>query len=82
MERGSSAVERRTRNQMSPGSSPLCYRFEVWAFSFSSYRPSSLSCINEYLAIDGGGNVSEYDPLRVIAAWLEGFPREAELVSE
>ena len=45
---------------------PLCYRFKVWAVSFSPRRPSSLSCINEYLGglrlaigLDGGGNVSE-----------------------
>ena len=52
-------VECRTRNRESPGSNPLCYRFEVWAFSFTSRRLSRLSCINEYLAIDSGGNVSE-----------------------
>ena len=28
----SSAVERRTRNRGIPGSNPLCYRFDVWAF--------------------------------------------------
>ena len=56
---GSSAVECRTRTRESPGSNPLCYRFEVWAFSFSPRCPSSISCINEYLAIDSGGNVSE-----------------------
>ena len=52
-------VECRTRNRESPGSNPRCYRFEVWAFSFTSQRLSRLSCINEYLAIDSGGNVSE-----------------------
>ena len=52
-------VERRTRNRENPGSNPLCYRFEVWAFSFTSRRLSRLSCINEYLAIDSGGNVIE-----------------------
>ena len=52
-------VERRTRNRESPGSNPRCYRFEVWAFSFTSRRLSRLSCINEYLAIDSGGNVIE-----------------------
>ena len=39
LERGSSAVECRTRNQVSPGSNPLCYRFEDWAFSFSPLTP-------------------------------------------
>ena len=52
-------VECRTRNRESPGSNPRCYRFEVWAFSFTSRRLSRLSCINEYLAIDSSGNVSE-----------------------
>ena len=28
-------------------------------FSFTSQTPCSLSCINEYLAIDSGGNVSD-----------------------
>ena len=35
LERGSSAIECRTRNQVNPGSNPLCFRFEDWAFSFS-----------------------------------------------
>ena len=29
-----------------------CYRFKVWAFSFSPWHLSSISCINEYLATD------------------------------
>ena len=58
VERRSSVVECRTRNRESPGSNPLCYRSEVWAFSFTSRRLSRLSCIHEYLAIDSGGNVS------------------------
>ena len=48
---GSSAVGCRTHNCESPGSNPVCYRFNCWAFSFSPRRPSSLSYINEYLAI-------------------------------
>ena len=60
MERSSSVVECRTRIRESPGSNPLCYRFEVWAFSFTSRHLSRLSCINEYLALDSGGrNVSD-----------------------
>ena len=31
--------------------SPLCYLFEDFAFSFSPRCPSSLNCINEYLAM-------------------------------
>ena len=56
-------------------SNRLCYSFEDWASSFSPRRPSSLSRINEYLAIDGGGNASEQS-LHVIAAWLECFPEK------
>ena len=32
VERSSSVVECRTRNRERPGSNPLCYRFEDWAF--------------------------------------------------
>ena len=39
--------------------SSLCYRFAVWEFLFSPRRLSSLGCINQYLAIDSGGNVCE-----------------------
>ena len=35
-------LECRTRNRESPGSNPRCYRFEVWAFSFTSRRLSRL----------------------------------------
>ena len=44
-------------------------------------RPCSLSCINEYLAIDSGGNVSDLALARncCLARMLPG---EAELVSE
>ena len=59
VECGGSAVECPTRNQEIPCSNPLCYNFEVWAFLFSPRCPSSLSCTNEYQAIDGGGNVSK-----------------------
>ena len=55
-----SAIERTTVNRGSPGSNPLCYHFEVWPFSFYPRHPSPLSCVNVYLAIDSGGNMSEY----------------------
>ena len=35
------------------------YSAYVKSFSFSSRRLSRLSCINDYLAIDSGGHVSE-----------------------
>ena len=63
VELGSSAVECQTHSHVSPGSSPLCYRFlgiiDLGIFVLST-TPSSLSYINnEYLAIDSDGNVSE-----------------------
>ena len=74
-------VEPRTHNQVSPDSNPLCYRFEDWAFSFSPLTPLSLSCINEYLAIDSGGNVSDLVLARNCCL-ARMFPGEAALVSE
>ena len=66
MERGSSVVECRTRNQVSPGSNPSLLPFRR---------------LNEYLAIDSGGNVSDLALARncCLARMLPG---EAELVSE
>ena len=75
MEHGSSAVECRDSQSKEP-------RFEfpfatvlklcMWALAFGPRRPGSLSCINEYLAVDSGGIMSEWSS-RVIAAWLECF---------
>ena len=59
VERGSSVGRMPDSQSREPGFEPRCYRVEVWAFSFTSRRLSRLSCINEYLAIDSGGNVSE-----------------------
>ena len=44
-------------------------------------RPCSLSCINEYLAIDGGGHVS-YLVVARNCCMTRMLPGEAELVSE
>ena len=44
-------------------------------------RPCSLSCINEYLAIDSGGNVSDL-VLASNCCLARMLPGEAELVSE
>ena len=54
---------------------PLCYNFKARAFSFSPQCLSPLNCINEYLAIGIGGNVSEQS-LQVIAALLECGPEK------
>ena len=80
VEHGSSAIECRTRNQVSRVRIPLCYRFEDWAFSFSPLTPQ-MTQLYEYLAIDSGGNVSDL----VVAhncCTARMLPGEAELVSE
>ena len=52
---------------------PFANRSEVWTFSFSPRRPSSLSCIHYDLAIDSEGNENELSS-RAIVTWLECFP--------
>ena len=60
VERSSSVVECRTRNREIPGSNPPLLPFRrLGIFRSLHRRPCSLSCINEYLAIDSGGNVSD-----------------------
>ena len=55
VERSSSVVECRTRNRESPGSNPPLLPFRrLGIFRSLHRRPCSLSCINEYLAIDSG----------------------------
>ena len=81
MERGSSEVECRTRNQVNPGSNPPLLEFRRLGVFILYWPPSWLICINEYLAIDSGGNVSDLVVARncCLARMLPG---EAELVSE
>ena len=80
MERGSSVVECRTRNQVSPGSSPHLLPFRrLGIFILSIDAP--VDCINEYLAIDSGGNVSDLVVARN-CCMARMLPGEAELVSE
>ena len=80
VERSSSAVECRTRNQVSPGSNHTIPTVSKIG-QFSHRGPSLLSCINEYLAIDVCGNVSDLVSAHncCVARML---PREAELVPE
>ena len=49
-----------TLNRWNTASNQICCRFGHWAFSFSPRRPSSLSCVNEYMAIDSGGHVNVF----------------------
>ena len=55
---GSSVVECRRRNKGSPGSNPSLLPFRrLGIFVLSIDAP--VDCINEYMAIDSGGNVSD-----------------------
>ena len=61
MERGSSVVECRTRNQVSAGLNPSLLPFRrlgIFVLSIDAPVDSEL-CLNEYLAIDSGGNASD-----------------------
>ena len=75
-------VECRTSNQVSPGSNPSLLPFRTLGiFVLSIGRPCSLGCINEYLAIDSGGNVGDL-ALASNCCLARMLPGEAELVSE
>ena len=77
VERGSSVGRMPDSQSREPGfESPLIPFRSLWAFSFISRRLSRLSCINEYLAIDSGGNVSEQSLRNCCMARM--LPREAE----
>ena len=62
----------------------LDYEYQVsnhWAIFYTIHCSSSLTCINEYLAIDSGGYVYE-QPTRInCSIWLNAS-KEAEMVSE
>ena len=81
MERGSSVVERRTGNQVSAGLNPTWLLFRRLGI-FVLYIDAPVdSAVNEYLAIDSGGNVSDFVfPRNCCMARM--LPGEAELVSE
>ena len=68
VERGNSAVERRTRSRGNSGLNRFCCHFKTCAFSFYPRRPSTLTCINEYLAIYSGGDnfiwLKDANPIR------------------
>ena len=56
--------------------SPLLPFRRLGIFRSLHCRPCRLSCINEYLAIDSGGNVSEWSLRNCCMARM--LPREAE----
>ena len=57
--RGSSAVECRTRNLVSPGSNPPLLPFRRLGIFVLFTDVTVHSAVNEYLSIDSGGNMSD-----------------------
>ena len=72
VEHNGSGVQLRTLDYKKPGSNPACAAvLKSWASFFTLHYSSSLSCINEYLAIDSGGYVYE-QPSRInYSIWLD-----------
>ena len=78
MERGSSADSQSSE----PGfESPFATVSNIGHFRSLHWRPCRLSCINEYLAIDSGGNVSDLVFARN-CCMVRTLPGEAKLVPE
>ena len=59
LERNGSGVELRTLDYENPGSNPVLRCLNLGQVFFTLHCSSSLSCINEYLAIDSGDYVYE-----------------------
>ena len=81
VERGSSAVECRTRNRASPLSTPPLLPFRRLSIFVLSIDALVDSVVYEYLAIESGGNVSDLVVARN-CCMARILPGEAELVSE
>ena len=84
MERGSSVVERRTQNQVSPSLNPPLPPFRrlgIFVLSIDTPVDSAVYMSRAYMAIDSGGNVS-YLVLAHNCCLARMLCREAELVSE
>ena len=75
MDLSSSAVECQTFNRESVRSNPICCCIEASTFSLSPRRPSSFSCIDEYLIKDSCANMRVTRLRAVIAMWLNASQR-------
>ena len=72
-----SEVDHRNLDYENPGSNPRCGVKNMGKF-FTLHCSSSLSCINEYLAIDNGGYVYE-QPSRInCSIWLDASQRSRD----
>ena len=72
---GSGASDSRLRE---PGFESCAVVLKPWASFFTLHCSSSLSCINEYLAVDSGGHVYE-QPARINGSiWLDASQRSRD----
>ena len=71
VEHNGSEVELRILDYENPGSNPVPRCLKPLACLFTLYCSSSLSCINEYLAIDSGRYVYEQPLCINCSIWLD-----------
>ena len=77
--RNSSGIELRTLGLRDPRFKSCAAVLKPWASVFTIHCSSSLSCINQYLAVEDMCT-SSLRALIVAYGWM--LPREAEMVSE
>ena len=78
VECNASGVELRTLDYENPGSNPVSRVLKPWTNVFTLHYSNSLSCINEYPAIDSGGYVYE-QPSRInCSIWLNASQRSRD----
>ena len=61
-----------------PGFEPCAAVLKPWASFFTLHCSSSLSCINEYLAIDSDGYVYEQPSCINCSIWLDASQRSRD----
>ena len=61
-----------------PGFESCAAVIKPWASVFTLHCSSSLSCINEYLAVDSGGYVYEQSSRSKFSIWLDGSQRSRD----
>ena len=61
-----------------PGFESCAAVLKPWASFFTLHCSSSLSCVNEYLAIDSGGYVYEQSSRIHCSMWLDASQRSRE----
>ena len=76
--RNSSGVELRTLGLRDPRFKSCAAVLKPWASVFTIHCSSSLSCINQYLAIDSGGYVYKQPSCINCSIWLDASQRSRD----